>query len=92
MFALASGRDSVDVGLMQVSWRYHRTALDTPDLALDPYRNLAIGARVLRDCHRRHGDWWQAVGCYHAPVNAGRAARYRERVRSLWHRLGRAEP
>ena len=33
------------------------------------------------------GDWWAAVGCYHAPSNAERAARYRERVKRIWSRV-----
>jgi hypothetical protein len=34
--ALMSGRTSVDVGLMQVNWRYHRRALGHEAEALDP--------------------------------------------------------
>ncbi len=82
--ALAGGEDLIDVGLMQVNWRYHRQHLRTPTSALDPYRNLRIAARILRDCQREHADWWAAVGCYHAPADLARASRYRERVRHHW--------
>jgi soluble lytic murein transglycosylase-like protein len=85
--ALASGRTSVDVGLMQVNWRYHRQALGPVAGALDPYRNLDVAAASLTACHETHRDWWAAVGCYHAPNDPARAERYRDRVRRLWRGL-----
>ena len=85
--ALAQGRTSVDVGLMQVNWKYHRERLAPVEAALDPYRNLDIGAGILLDCYRSAGAWWAAVGCYHAPNEPGRAAAYRARVRALWSAL-----
>jgi len=83
------GRRSIDIGLMQVNWRYHRQRLGSPQLALDPYHNLRVAAEILRDCHQRRQDWWAAVGCYHAPNSPQRAARYRARVRAHWQRVTR---
>ena len=85
--ALASGHTSVDVGLMQVNWKYHAGALQTIEAAVDPYRNLDVAAAILVDCYQSRGDWWGAVGCYHAPNDPERAARYRDRVKRLWSRL-----
>ena len=82
--ALAAGRTSVDVGLMQVNWRYHRAALGHVDRALDPYTNLNVAAAILTGCYHRHGDWWASVGCYHAPNAPRRAERYSNRVRTIW--------
>jgi len=84
---LAAGRESVDIGLMQVNWRYHKDRLASPTRALDPYHNLRVAARILRGCYQRREDWWEAVGCYHAPSNARRAARYRQRVLRHWQRV-----
>ena len=81
------GRTSIDIGLMQVNWRYHRQRLGSPQLALDPYHNLRVAAEILRDCHQSRKNWWAAVGCYHAPNNPQRAARYRARVRAHWRRV-----
>lgn len=88
--ALVEGIESIDVGLMQVNWRYHQVRLGSAQGALDPYRNLRVGARILSECHRDRADWWAAVGCYHAPANPDRAARYQARVREHWRRLRRA--
>jgi hypothetical protein len=84
---LEQGRTSVDIGLMQVNWRYHEQRLGSPQRALDPYHNLRVAAEILRDCHQSRQDWWAAVGCYHAPNSPRRAAQYRTRVRAHWQRV-----
>ncbi len=85
--SLSDGRQSVDVGLMQVNWRYHQTRLKNSWLALEPYNNLGTAAEILSDCFRKRRDWWASVGCYHAPANEQRAARYRNRVMAHWRQL-----
>ena len=85
--AIAAGRVSVDIGPMQVNWRYHGAAFPSLDAALDPYRNLSVAAAILARCYRQRREWWAAVGCYHAPNNPSRAARYRARVKKHWQAL-----
>ena len=84
---LDKGKRSIDVGLMQVNWRYHQARLGTPWQALDPYFNLRVGAAILRDCYITRQDWWASVGCYHSPSNPQRAEQYRRRVISRWQRI-----
>ena len=83
---LADGEDRIDVGLMQVHWRFHRDALGDPEQALDPVHNLRVAARILQRCLDRHTDAWVAAGCYHAPNHRERAARYRQRAQANWQR------
>ena len=85
--ALAKQQSSVDIGLMQVNWRYHHERLGDPWQALDPYHNLRVGADILRECFTSERDWWASVGCYHAPANPARAERYLRRVLSRWQRV-----
>ena len=87
---LKDGKRSVDIGLMQVNWRYHQERLGTPWQALDPYHNLRVGAEILQECYTTRQDWWASVGCYHAPSNPERADQYRQRVLSRWQRIERA--
>ena len=87
---LHKGQRSIDIGLMQVNWRYHQQRLGTPWQALDQYHNLRVGAAILQDCFKTRQDWWASVGCYHAPANAMRADRYCRRVVSRWQRIVRA--
>ncbi len=84
---LQAGKRSIDIGLMQVNWRYHQERLGTPWQALDPYHNLRVGAGILQDCFTARQDWWASVGCYHAPANPQKAGQYRRRVLSRWQRL-----
>jgi hypothetical protein len=85
--SIARGERSIDIGLMQVNWRYHQEKLGDTWQALDPYHNLRVAARILRDCFEQRRDWWAGVGCYHSPGNAARAERYRRRVVGHWQRL-----
>lgn len=84
---IARGERSIDIGLMQVNWRYHEDKLGDTWRALNPYFNLRVGAGILRQCFEQRGDWWKSVGCYHAPSNPVRARRYRSRVVGHWQRL-----
>lgn len=81
---LVAGRRSIDIGLMQLNWRWHHESLQDPWQALDPYHNLRIGARLLREHYRECGDWLTAAGRYHAPATTkqGRAlaSAYRKRI------------
>ena len=80
-------KTSVDIGLMQISWRYHRSVLGSSWQALDPYHNLRVAAAILRDCFVEHSHWIQSAGCYHAPNDPARADRYGQRVKVHWRRL-----
>jgi soluble lytic murein transglycosylase-like protein len=60
-------------------------------LALDPYRNLAVGAHILKTNFAATGDWPRAVGLYHTGSFDGserraRAVRY---VAGVSRRLSR---
>ena len=89
--SLRAGETSVDIGLMQVNWRFHSKSLGSSWLALEPYHNLRVAADILKDCYAKRRDWWASVGCYHAPSDQPRAHRYRERVVALWRELPGAE-
>jgi hypothetical protein len=62
---LDRGVTNVDCGPMQVNWRAHRDKLGSAARALNPYLNLGVGARILRDNYAATGSWPQAVGLYH---------------------------
>ena len=89
MYFLDQGKRSIDIGLMQVNWRWHRDTLGDSWQALDPDHNLRVGAKILASCYRDHRDRWDAVGCYHAPNNATFANRYRKNVAAHWRRVAR---
>ena len=85
--ALANAASSVDIGLMQVNWRYHHAALGSAWEALDPYHNMRVAAAILRDCLNEHTNWMQTAGCYHAPNDSTRAQAYASRVQQHWAQI-----
>ena len=70
----------VDIGLGQVNLGYHAHRYDQPCELLDPYRNLAVAAEILKEQHTPGEDWLLAIGRYHRPAGGEPAARYRRSV------------
>lgn len=62
---------SVDLGLMQINSRHlesglRATGITRKDLLSDPCLNTMVGAWLLADHLRRHGQDWNGVGSYNA--------------------------
>ncbi len=74
---LANGIRSIDIGLMQINWRWHHKRLRTPCLALQPYTNLQHGAALLKAAYAETLSWPAAVGYYHSP---GQTLKQRDRA------------
>jgi len=70
----------IDAGLGQINLGYQKHRFPSPCELLDPYRNLAIAADILREQHTPGEDWLQAIGRYHRPAGGEPAARYRHSV------------
>lgn len=70
----------IDAGLGQVNLGYHTHRYTQPCDLLDPYRNLAIAAEILREQHTPGEGWLLAIGRYHRPAGGAPAARYRRSV------------
>jgi hypothetical protein len=70
----------IDAGLGQVNLGYHAQRYDQPCDLLDPYRNLAIAAEILKEQHTDGEDWLIAIGRYHRPAGGAPADRYRHSV------------
>lgn len=73
-------RTRIDVGLGQINVGYQAGRFEHPCDLLDPYRNLAIAATILREHHTPGEDWLLAIGRYHRPAGGAPAARYRRSV------------
>lgn len=70
----------VDVGLGQINVGYQSQHFDHPCELLNPYRNLAIAATVLREQHVPGENWVIAIGRYHRPAGGAPAESYRRSV------------
>lgn len=83
---MEKGHESVDIGLMQTNWYWHKDKLKSPWKALDPEYNVTVGAKILRACYERKKDWWYCAGEYHSrsntPERKARVEKYRKRILS----------
>ncbi len=84
---------NVDCGAMQVNWHWHNDKLGSFERALDPYPNLAVGARILRGHYDTHKDWRRAVALYHTGSDSNattrqRGARYASQTLNRLGRMG----
>lgn len=78
----------IDAGLGQINLGYHKQRYARACDLLDPYRNLAIAAEILKELHAPGEDWLLAIGRYHRPAGGEPAARYR---RSVFRHLARVQ-
>ena len=72
--------DDIDIGLMQINWRVWgpRSGVASRSELLDPRKNLALGAAILKDGLSRSGSLWHRISNYHSG-----GARERERYSKL---------
>jgi soluble lytic murein transglycosylase-like protein len=82
---------NVDIGLMQINWRFWgpRLGVAKNDL-LDPRINLVMGARILRDGLQRNGSVWKRISNYHSGA-ARERDRYNQQVYGAYMRYLRGE-
>jgi len=76
---LAAGITNVDIGCMQVNWRWHRDAFASPADLLDPSLNVRYATHLLAAYKTQLGSWSAAVAQYHTR-NSRVAAGYQCRV------------
>jgi soluble lytic murein transglycosylase-like protein len=82
---------NVDIGLMQINWRFWGPRLGVAKTALlDPRTNLLMGARILRDSLARDGSTWRGISNYHSGARRERE-RYNNQVYKAYLRYLRGE-
>lgn len=88
---LADGRTNVDLGCMQLNWRWHGNAFPDAATMLDPVANTQYAAGFLHRLFAETGDWETAVALYHSR-DPGRGEAYARRVAAERGRPGTAAP
>lgn len=77
--AVASGVRNIDVGCMQINYRWHGEQFASLDAMMDPDTNTRYAARFLSELREQHGSWEIATGFYHS-MTPDRSRHYRELV------------
>ena len=67
--ARRKGARLIDVGCMQINYRWHGDQFASVDQMFDPAHNVDYAARFLRDLKAREGSWTLAVARYNAGPN-----------------------
>ncbi len=89
---LLGAPDDVDIGLMQINYRFWGPRLKVSKLQLlDPRKNLLYGALILKRCLARGGDIWRRISDYHSG-SVGARNRYNRRVYAKYLRYLRGNP
>lgn len=62
---LQEGHTRIDIGPMQVDWRYHGAMFPSLASVTHPFMNIAAAGRILAHLEAQTGNWWGAVARYH---------------------------
>ncbi|WP_424928825.1 lytic transglycosylase domain-containing protein [Amaricoccus tamworthensis] len=80
--SVAAGRNSFDVGCVQINYRWHGHAFPSLEAMFDPEWTATYAAQFLRTLYEERGSWSEAAGAYHS-LTPELAAKYRARFDRL---------
>ena len=82
--ALAEGSRNIDVGLMQINFRWHGHRVDKPEHLLNPVTNLQIGALLLAEAiQSAPNNLVLGIGRYHSWQNVSAVVAYGRKVLAI---------
>lgn len=64
--AIASGVTNIDVGCMQLNYRWHGAAFASLEEMIDPARNVAYATGFMSELKGQEGSWQAATADYHS--------------------------
>lgn len=77
--AIARGVTNIDVGCMQLNWKWHSAGFPSPAEMIDPERNTRYAARFMVELQSRLGSWETAAAAYHS-TDPERGRNYLQKV------------
>lgn len=80
------GYRNISVGLTQLHVPSHRSKFGSLEEMMDPGKNVAYAANLLKRLKRKTGSWEKAVRLYHSP-NPCSNERYKNRVFGAWAKI-----
>ena len=84
--AVASGVTNIDVGCMQINYRWHGDQFSSLEEMIDPVANTRYAATFLSNLFKRHKNWEIATRYYHSPKEE-RGKWYQGKVASVMRRI-----
>ncbi len=80
-----NGISNIDVGVMQINYRWHANGFANTQEMLNPKRNIEYAAKLLKSLKARHGSWYEAVKYYHS-AKPEHHKKYSRKVVMQWGR------
>ncbi len=80
---IRKGVKNVDIGCMQLNYRWHKDFFNNLSDMINPIKNVDYAARFLNKLHQRHRSWEKAVKYYHSSKSKFNVKYYRK-VKAVW--------
>ena len=80
---LSENNKNIDIGCMQINYRYHNKSFKDLQSFVDPEQNIDWAANFLRNLFVRHNSWNMAISRYHSS-NPKRMRSYLKKVKKNW--------
>ncbi len=80
---LNQGLTNIDLGVMQINYRWHGKKFNNIDEMLSVNKNIGYAAKLLCDLKKQHGSWHKAVRYYHSR-NKVHNMQYSKKVIICW--------
>lgn len=81
--ALDSGITNIDIGVMQINYKWHYRNFSSIDSMLSLRTNIYYAAGLLSRLKKEHGDWHKAIRHYHS-ANLTHSKKYSRKVVLAW--------
>ncbi|MBR2299899.1 MAG: transglycosylase SLT domain-containing protein [Alphaproteobacteria bacterium] len=82
----AQGIQSIDVGCMQISLKFHGSSFESVEDAFNPDNNVEYSAQFLTKLYQKKGDWQKAAMAYHSKVPT-HAQAYQNRLLARFNKM-----
>ena len=64
--AVEDGERNIDMGCLQINWRWHERSASRPEVFLNPRANVYYAAHHLVQLEAEFDSWDEAIGAYHS--------------------------
>ena len=79
--AINEGKTNIDIGCMQINYKWHKNNFPTIETMLDPKSNINYAIEFLNELFERHNSWEDAVKHYHSATKSLNTKYYRKVAR-----------
>ena len=83
--AVSNGSKNIDVGCMQLNYRWHKGAFSSLDDMFDPEKNIQYAAKFVKELYGRHQNWEDVIKHYHSNKKKFNVPYY-QKVSKVWNK------